>query len=146
MKRALFLACALELAACTGGLGADKDTTKGKKVDVIVQSWALPGTLGNDLKSGTSVTGVVISHEGEKAALSEVVKGSGDRPREGGYYHQKMTVYKGKKYAAHDVYLSAALPEDTRLKEFSFRGTFTGRFGDAKAHKYSHLEAQAVAP
>jgi len=142
MKRALFLACALVFTAWADGRAADKD--KGKKVDVIVQSWLLPGTLASDLKSGTNITDVVITHEANKVTLAEVVKGTGDRPKEGEYYYQKMSVYKGKAFKTHDVYLSSALSKGTRLRDFTFKGTFTGRFGTDKAHKYSYFEATAV--
>jgi len=146
MKRALLLACVLVVAAMADGRGVDTDKTKEKKVQVIVQSWLLPGTLASDLKSGKKITDVVITEESTKVNLAEITKGSGDRPKVGDYHRQKMTVYKGKSYKAHDVYLSAALPKRAKLKDFSFKGTFTGKFGESKAHKYSYFEATVVAP
>jgi hypothetical protein len=117
-----------------------------KKVQVIVKSWLLPGTLASDLKAKKKVTGVEIKDgEATKVELSEVIKGKDKRPKVGPYHQQKITVFKGRKFATHEAYLSTPLPKGTKLKDFSYQGTFTGKVG-GEAHKFTFFEATPVKP
>src|SRR5438132_13269885 len=104
------------------------DDQEPKKVQILVQSWVLPGTLASDLKSGKKLTAVEIKDgEATKVSLSEVAKGKDEMPKEGTYHQQKIIVHKGNKYATHDAYLSASLPKGTKPKEFTYQGTLNGK-------------------
>src|SRR5262245_3863750 len=121
MKRALLLSFALALIVQADGQAQEK---KGKKVQVFVKASAVPGTgLASDLKKGKRITDVVLTTEpSAKMDLSDISKGTGERPKPGAYFPFKMTVYKGKDYAAHDVYLSEPLPKGTKLRDFMYQG------------------------
>src|SRR5262249_26060753 len=101
-----------------------------KKVQVLVKSWLLPCTMASDLKAEKKVTGVEIKDgEATKVELSEVIKGKDEMPKTGTYHQQRITVFKGSKYATHEAYLSISLPKGTKLKDFTYRGAFTGKVG-----------------
>jgi hypothetical protein len=117
-----------------------------KKVQVLVKSWLLPGTLASELKAGKPITAVEVEGaEATKVELSEVVKGKDERPMKGTYHQQKITVFKGNKYANHDAYFSTALPKGTKLKDFTYKGTFTGKVA-GETHKFTYFEATPVRP
>jgi hypothetical protein len=143
MRRAFLFAGAVLLVAQVQALADDQEP---KKVQILVQSWLLPGTLASDLKSGKKVTAVEVKDgEATKVSLSEVAKGKDEMPKEGTYHQQKIIVHKGNKYATHDAYLSAPLPKGTKLKEFTYQGTFTGKIGD-ETHKFTFFEVTPVKP
>src|SRR5262249_26657645 len=140
--RIVLLVCGL--AALPSALRAAEDEPK--KVRVFVKSWLLPGSLASDLRSGKKITKVEIKEgEATKVELAEVTKGQGAMPKTGAYHLQKILVFKGKKYKTHDVYLSAPLAKGTRLKSFTFKGTFTGKIGKG-GQKYTIFEATPVKP
>jgi hypothetical protein len=148
MKRAILLAGAI-LVLVQVPTFADKkpaDKKPADKVQVIVQSWLLPGTLASQLKSGSGITDIVI--EEDKAAeteLSDITKGEGDMPKMGTYHQQKMTVYQGEKYHVYNEFFSTKLPKGSKLKDFMLKGTFTAKM-DGKAHKFALFEAAVVKP
>src|SRR5690349_9842866 len=133
--RSILLFSSVVLLVAQGPVRAeDKEP---KKVQVLVQSWLLPGTLATDLKSGKKVTEVEVKDgEATKVSLSDVTKGKDEMPKEGTYHQQKITVHKGSKYATHDAYFSAPMPKGTKLKDFTYQGTFTGKIGD-ETHRFT---------
>ncbi len=142
MRKAFPFACAALIVAQVA-LADDKEP---KKVQVLVQSWLLPGTLASDLKSGKKVTAVEVKDaEATSVSLSEVAKGKDEMPKEGRYHQQKIIVHKGNKYATHDAYLSVPLPKGTKLKDFTYQGTFTGKIGD-ETHKFTFFEVSPLKP
>jgi hypothetical protein len=147
MKRAVLLVGVLALVAVAPGSAEEKGKGVPKKVQVFVKSSLVPGTgLASELKAGAKkITDIVVTSDGSKSDLSEITKGTGERPKVGGYFVQQITVYKGKAYKAHDVYTSVGLPKNAKLKEFAHQGTFTGKF-DGKNHKVEFFEATPVAP
>jgi hypothetical protein len=143
MKGAFPFACAVLIVAQVQALADDKEP---KKVQVLVQSLLPPGTLASDLKSGKKVTEVEIKDgEATKITLSDVTKGKDEMPKEGTYHQQKIIVHKGTKYATHDAYLSIPLPKGTKLKDFTYQGTFTGKIG-GETHKFTFFEATPLKP
>jgi hypothetical protein len=145
MKRALLLACAVVLFAQAEGQSGDK--AKEKKVRMIVKApvGTAPTTLSGALKGGKGITKVEIASDGTNVDLEDITSGSGERPKPGTFSHQKMTVYKGKSFKAYDIWVAPALPKGSLLKNFSYQGTFNGRFGTAK-HKFAYFEATAYQP
>jgi hypothetical protein len=145
MRRALFLLPVLVLV----GLNASPSPAGGpkkQKVRLIVHSWLLPGTLATSLKSGKGITDVEVQpSKGKKVNLSEVIKGSDEKPPTGEYELHRIQVTKGKTYNTHDAYLNASLPKGTKLTNFVYKGTFTGTVGGEK-HKYTFFEATATTP
>jgi hypothetical protein len=124
------------------GAGGEKK----QKVRLIVRSQLIPGTLASDLKSGKRITGAEIKASKAKTVnLSEVIKGKDEMPPTGDYQLHRVLVSKGKTYNTHDCYLSAALPQGTKLSEFVYKGTFTGTMSGEK-HKYTYFEVTATPP
>lgn len=143
MRSTFLFAGAILLAAQVLAWADDKEP---KKVQVLVQSWLLPGTLATDLKAGKKVTAVEVKNsEATKVNLSEIAKGKDAMPKEGTYHQQKIIVHKANKYATHDAYFSAPLPKGTTLKDFTYQGTFTGKIGD-ETHKFTFFEVTPVKP
>jgi hypothetical protein len=143
MRSTFLFVGAILLVTQVPALADDKEP---KKVQVLVQSWLLPGTLATDLKSGKKITAVEVKDaEASKLSLSEVSKGKDEMPKEGTYHQQKIIVHKANKYATHDAYFSAPLPKGTKLKDFTYRGTFTGKIGD-ETHKFTFFEVTPVKP
>src|SRR5438445_4303077 len=143
MKNALWFACVVLFVV---HLPAGADDKEPKKVQVLVQSWLLPGTLATDLKSAKKITAVEVKdEEATKISLSDVAKGKDEMPKEGTYHQQKIIVHKGNKYATYDAYFSAPLTKGTRLKDFRYLGTFTGKIGD-ETHKFTFFDAMPVKP
>jgi len=153
MRRASLLTGVILVLAQAQTIAEEKkaDANKGDKVQVIVHSWLLPGTLASELKSGASLTGakltdvVVEEAKATDAELTDITKGEGDMPKMGMYHQQKMTVFRGEKYDVHDAYLSKQVPKGTKLKDFMLKGTFTAKI-DGKAHKFAWFEATASKP
>jgi hypothetical protein len=140
--RLVLIACGLAALPCVSRAAEGEP----KKVQMFVKSWLLPGTIASELKSGKKITKVEVK-EGEpaKAQLAEVLKGKDTMPKSGTYYLQKILVHRGTKYQTYEVYLSAPLAKGTRLKSFTYKGTFTGKIGK-DSHKYTLFEATAVKP
>jgi hypothetical protein len=139
----LLLAVALfVLVAPPSGATAQKKQT----VKLIVHSWLLPGTLASSLKAGKGITDVEVQpSKGKKVNLSEIIKGSDEKPPTGEYELHRIQVSKGKTYNTHDCYVNASLPKGTKLTNFVYKGTFTGTLGGEK-HKFTYFEATATTP
>jgi hypothetical protein len=145
MRTAFFLVLATTVVA-TGQTPNRQTGEKKQKVKVIVHSWLVPLSLASDLKAGKRITDVEVKpSKGKKVNLSEVIKGKDDLPPTGDYELHRVMVFKGKDYNTHDFYVSASLPQGTKLTNFVYKGTFTGTMGGEK-HKFTYFEATAASP
>jgi hypothetical protein len=144
MKTLALLTCAVMVLFPWPNRADDKES---KKVRVFVQSTTLSlGSLANDLKTGKKITSVEIK-EGEpaKVDLSDIAKGKDEVPKTGTYHQQKIMVFKGTAYKTYDAYFSAPLRKGTKLKDFVYKGTFSGTLG-GDSHKFTMFEATPVQP
>jgi len=145
MRKAVFFLLATAVVASAQAPNRETGEKK-QKVKLIVHSWLIPLSLASDLKAGKRITDVEVKpSKGKKVNLSEVIKGKDEKPPTGDYELHRILVSKGKDYNTHDCYVSASLPQGTKLTNFVYKGTFTGTMGGEK-HKYTYFEATATSP